>query len=125
MTFIEQHGLVQYSARRLFPRTGVCEWCQISPLPRRATEFDHCHKHGWIRGEICSSHNMRLSSIDAGRNYLSWQHWMIEHWYRCPDCAATDERRMPVLVHTGKRVLLCSPTFSSIMGTELRASEAR
>jgi Recombination endonuclease VII len=27
--------------------------------------LDHCHDHGWVRGLICASHNIRLGQIDA------------------------------------------------------------
>lgn len=79
--FIELYGLVQYNQGRSLPRSGRCEMCT-----RRAVGVDHCHKHGWIRGELCASHNIRLIAIDYGKDPDRWEPWMIRHYIRCPDC---------------------------------------
>jgi hypothetical protein len=75
MTFIETHGLVKYGRRNL-PKTGICELCNAVAPP--ATVFDHCHLHGWIRGEICIRHNLLLASCP--------EPWMAEYPRHCPGC---------------------------------------
>src|SRR5262245_25746155 len=59
------------------PKLGICEVCCGPPLPD--TVYDHCHDHGWIRGEVCASHNSLLAV-----GYP--EPWMAEHWKRCPEC---------------------------------------
>lgn len=27
--------------------------------------FDHCHLHGWVRGIVCNSHNVRIGHVEA------------------------------------------------------------
>jgi hypothetical protein len=27
--------------------------------------FDHCHLHGWIRGLVCTSHNIKIGQVEA------------------------------------------------------------
>lgn len=88
VNFIERNGLIRYPVANL--RLGVCELC-----PPKRTVLDHCHEHGWIRGELCASHNGRMQLIDAGDRQRSWEPWMLEHWQRCPECAATQERELP------------------------------
>ncbi|MGP8304435.1 endonuclease domain-containing protein [Streptomyces inhibens] len=29
--------------------------CQLCPEPRRASHWDHCHDHGYVRGPLCAS----------------------------------------------------------------------
>ena len=86
---MQRFGLMKYDRTRLPDRLGMCELC-----PPLSTVFDHCHEHGWIRGEVCSSHNGRMKLIDAGLRPELWEPWMLEYWRRCPDCA---ESRMRVL----------------------------
>lgn len=88
MTFIERNGLIRYPGVNL--RLGMCELC-----PPKSTVLDHCHEHGWIRGELCASHNGRMRLIDAGDGQCGWEPWMLEHWLRCPECAATQARELP------------------------------
>ena len=90
MNFIERAGLVQYDRQKLPDRSGVCDLC-----PPKVTYFDHCHEHGWIRGEVCPSHNGSMKLIDANRNQHLWEPWMLRHWLRCPDCAAARNRELP------------------------------
>jgi len=78
MTFIETHGLVRYGRTRP-TKTGICEICQTAPPP--ATVLDHCHEHGWIRGEVCLSHNALLATRSD-----RWDETMIACWNHCPDC---------------------------------------
>lgn len=92
MTFIERYGLVGYGGTHL-PKLGVCEICLTIPPP--ATYLDHCHEHGWIRGEVCHSHNLKMQAIDAGTKVHLWEPWMLEHWQKCPDCVQTQSRALP------------------------------
>jgi hypothetical protein len=81
------HGHVQYQQHRLhhIAYRGRCEHCNAI----KRTFYDHCHKHGWIRGEVCGSRNTRMAKLDWGIKPDRWERWMIEQWLRCPDCAAT------------------------------------
>lgn len=87
VSFIERNGLIRYPAANL--RLGMCELC-----PPKSTVLDHCHEHGWIRGELCASHNGRMRLIDAGDGQQGWEPWMFEHWLRCPECAGTQAREL-------------------------------
>ena len=91
MGLIDRVGLVQYHSLKLPERVGTCELC-----PPKNTYFDHCHEHGWIRGELCSSHNGRMQFIDAETRQDLWEDWMLMHWLKCPDCAATSARALAV-----------------------------
>jgi hypothetical protein len=86
MSYIELNGLVPYKSKNCPALSGTCDWCPDRPGYVR-TGFDHCHKHGWIRGELCDSHNSRMRKVDAGIARYSWESWMAEHFNRCPDCA--------------------------------------
>ena len=82
-------------------RSGYCDWCLSgsSDIPQN-TFFDHCRKHGWIRGEVCHSHNLRMKRIDANIAPETWEPWMVEHFNRCPDCRV--EERIPVHIERPK-----------------------
>jgi hypothetical protein len=60
----------------------------------RDKNFDHCHSHGWVRGEVCHAHNSRMRDIDRLTNSERWTRWMVKMWLRCPDCEATAEGAM-------------------------------
>jgi Recombination endonuclease VII len=76
MTFIERHGLVQYSKTRYrgtarwrdrprYERTGPCELCDAGErYCGPFLVFDHCCLHGWVRGVICQSWNMGLGVME-------------------------------------------------------------
>ena len=102
MTFIEAHGYVQYSEARNWPlpRIGLCEW-------DHRTYLDHCHVHGWVRGEVCGHHNSRMAAFDAGLLFLDQREpWMLEQWLRCPECddPSTLMFRSPVPTFEGVRL---------------------
>lgn len=53
--------------------------------------FDHCHDHGWLRGLICGTHNVRLGQIDAVRRIPGVRLDLSATPYAallaaCPDC---------------------------------------
>jgi hypothetical protein len=55
---------------------------------------DHCHRHGWIRGTLCTSHNMSMKGIDKNliirylpRQYPKVRDSFVRHYNACPDCA--------------------------------------
>jgi hypothetical protein len=81
---------IKYSSGRL-THDGICEWCPAGTFLPTGTTFDHCHKHGWVRGEVCHSHNNRMREIDRGTRAETWQHWQVVMFLRCPECAATME----------------------------------
>jgi hypothetical protein len=50
-SFIERYGLMKYNGRHPL-KMGTCELCPpTAPPPPSQTVYDHCHQHGWIRGE--------------------------------------------------------------------------
>lgn len=80
-SFVTEYGLVQYSTWNLkgrYPRANYCDIksCEeVRLIPgvfgdrsrySRTYVYDHCHEHGWIRGYVCQSCNMKLRNIDAG-----------------------------------------------------------
>jgi hypothetical protein len=55
---------------------------------------DHCHTHGWERGEVCASCNYHMMQHDAGED-LTDPRWtltraplsaFIGHAHGCPEC---------------------------------------
>jgi hypothetical protein len=73
--FVELFGHAQYADigsyensgwRASFIGTGECELFGCGEHGP-ALVFDHCHRHGWVRGLLCPSHNVRLGQIDAVR----------------------------------------------------------
>ncbi|MDX2683682.1 endonuclease domain-containing protein [Streptomyces sp. NY05-11A] len=64
------------------PNRYVCRLC-----PERATVWDHCHDHGYVRGPLCAGCNQSESAwlhIPAGRAHL----------WACVQCR--DERTLPI-----------------------------
>lgn len=107
MTFIEEHGLVRYGTRRRYPRRRSCDLCPLRcvaciagfisicgrrvPCPMcartragRSFVFDHCHRHGWIRGEVCESCNVRLGRAEGGS--LPDDPVLRQYLGNCPPC---------------------------------------
>jgi hypothetical protein len=92
-TFIERHGLVSYRLNRGRTRTriypdGQCEMtdCKTHTAPR---VLDHCSLHGWIRGVLCSGHNVMMASIDHGTPGLGGvTNAKLIHFLKCPQCCA-------------------------------------
>lgn len=68
MRFQEAVGLVRYApnlstAWRSAHDLSVCEMNDCGkgePLC-----VDHCHVHGWVRGVLCVSHNVRLGHLES------------------------------------------------------------
>jgi len=71
--------------------SGTCEWCPPETFLPTGTIFDHCYRHGWVRGEVCHSHNGRMNAIDQGVRQELWERRMAVQWLRCADCADTVE----------------------------------
>jgi len=106
-TFIGQHGHVLYG--RLASKSQ--DWrvryinnarCEFSVDCAGATlVFDHCHEHGWVRGVLCNSHNVKMGYIDVVSRTegitvdlgdTPYGQWAM----RCPDCAEIDiSKRLP------------------------------
>lgn len=80
MTFIEEHGVVRYRrSGNPYPHRNCCDLCQVCRAIRFV--FDHCHRHGWIRGELCESCNIRL-----GRPALLPDDSALRYLANCPGC---------------------------------------
>lgn len=98
--FIERIGEMQYNMvmrkevawRMGYAADAVCEMtgCTASgPYPQLV--FDHCHRHGWVRGMLCNSCNVKVGRIESvmliegivmnvsGTSYASFL-------ANCPDC---------------------------------------
>lgn len=109
--FIARHGLVKYKYANMnagIPRIKECEIPGCLPKIRSGKStryvFDHCHKHGWIRGILCEACNYSMSNVDAnnGRHVVNFGYsgWTegdkiellnksphLEKFYlNCPDC---------------------------------------
>lgn len=52
-----------------------------------AMVWDHCHRHGLIRGPLCGYHNGRMRHFDAGRERYLYDADLIEYSWRCAGCA--------------------------------------
>jgi hypothetical protein len=71
--FVERYGPILYAdiAPYWLERIGVLRTsvCEIPHCTTGSTELfaDHCHRHGWVRGLVCPSHNTRLGQVDAVR----------------------------------------------------------
>ena len=54
--------------------------------------FDHCHEHGFVRGLVCTSCNVKLGQIDAVRRLEDSTIELGDPWasivHTCPPCAA-------------------------------------
>lgn len=52
--------------------------------------WDHCHLHDYVRGMLCRTHNGLMSWLDAriAGHQASSDANLMEHWLRCPQCAA-------------------------------------
>ena len=68
--------------------------CEIS---HRVFNYDHCHKHGYIRGVVCSSCNGKMRLFDRLMETRQFERipvrkWRappssyFKHWEKCPDC---------------------------------------
>jgi hypothetical protein len=100
--FIERFGHVRYidvlrkppAWRVAYAKTAACEMggCGREGAYAEVLIFDHCHRHGWVRGMLCNGHNVHLGRIEAvaaldgvivnlGSSVLG------EFVARCPDCA--------------------------------------
>ncbi len=105
-TFIERHGLVLWKREigRHYPRNGSCEICgrgtaQLATdysthgCPRRAwlarLMFDHCHKHLFVRGLLCTACNTDMGIYDKTLR-VRWgeerRPLMAAHARKCPGC---------------------------------------
>ncbi|SEG85280.1 Recombination endonuclease VII [Actinacidiphila yanglinensis] len=63
--------------------------CGVCRTPRPATDWDHCHDHGMIRGPLCGSCNTKEGH---GKEFLAME-GSIAHLLRCDGCRA--ERKLP------------------------------
>jgi hypothetical protein len=83
---------IQHKDKELVALSGICIVCPEQSGYRR-TNIDHCHKHGWVRAELCDSHNLRMQKIDKGIDRHRWEPWTVEVFNRCPDCASSRARQ--------------------------------
>lgn len=79
--------------RREPARTYACalarEGERCTPLDLRAANimvWDHCHKHGYIRGPLCAQHNLRMHQFDSGQQRCREKLAYVKYARRCPDC---------------------------------------
>lgn len=103
-SFVALVGPMQYkqimnkpqSWRYSYADTALCEIkdCANTGEYGDVFVFDHCHAHGWIRGLVCTSHNVRLGHIDSVRKIPGVQLSLAGTSYRtylnnCPECATS------------------------------------
>lgn len=103
LSFIERFGHVQYLQVMRRPAhwriaaaaKAVCEFtgCDVAG-GYYALIFDHCHRHGVVRGVLCTGCNVRVGRIEAVMTIegvtvdlgtSAYGQWLS----RCPDCAGT------------------------------------
>ena len=71
MSFTEHFGNVQYARVIKKPaawrtRCLARYYCEFTGCRGDgAVVFDHCHRHGWIRGVLCKGCNIRLGHLEA------------------------------------------------------------
>ena len=110
--FIQRFGHIPYRKvqakpahwRATYAATASCELgCGAAGAHGDALVFDHCHRHGWVRGLVCTPCNTRLGHIEAvmaipgvrvdlGRT--PWGQFLAN----CPDC--TKPHRQAARQHT-------------------------
>ncbi|MFI6567042.1 endonuclease domain-containing protein [Streptomyces sp. NPDC050534] len=65
--------------------------CSLCRNPRRASYWDHCHDHDFVRGPVCGSCN---TAEGGGSNFLQRSAGDgVRHLLRCPGCK--DGRTLP------------------------------
>ncbi|MFI1502604.1 endonuclease domain-containing protein [Streptomyces platensis] len=74
------HGTQYDSLSRLVRADGYL--CQLCSEPRRASHWDHCHDHGYVRGPLCASCNTYES---LGTDFLSVTAGLA-HLLECRGC---------------------------------------
>lgn len=67
-------------------------------LGRGKFNYDHCHKHGYVRGVICAGCNQKMKQLDwimkserPVEHMLRYRWWAplssyLAHWDNCPEC---------------------------------------
>jgi hypothetical protein len=90
------YGFAQYHRQRYILGHGHCPICDDADV---RLIRDHCHIHGWIRDEICSSCNIKLAGIERAFRASYREQGKIADIYQliypyelaqilyCPDCA--------------------------------------
>ncbi|WUT01744.1 endonuclease VII domain-containing protein (plasmid) [Streptomyces sp. NBC_00708] len=49
--------------------------------------WDHCHTHGFIRGPLCTQHNLRMHRYDTGWPHNAHDPDFIDYARRCAGCS--------------------------------------
>lgn len=109
--------LTSYKPHAMSAVTGDCALCRTVP----ATQHDHCHTHGWLRGQLCRRCNLALGRIDNGkptRTILS-DGQVSEYRERCPDCVS-----VPVIRDFPPRSKFAGITITTDAHRSLRALTA-
>ncbi|MGA6160508.1 endonuclease domain-containing protein [Stenotrophomonas sp. NPDC087984] len=85
----ELKGVAYTRLRERGPRAGdyLCVMCET---PRPATDWDHCHQHGMVRGPLCGSCN---TMEGQGMEFLA-RKGSVQHLMRCDGCRT--RRTIPV-----------------------------
>ena len=76
---------VMYRAHPKVPPGATCEGCGGA-----ARVTDHCHAHGWVRGQVCTRCNGLMGIIDrriAPKVEMALVDSLLGLWHRCPDCS--------------------------------------
>jgi hypothetical protein len=65
----------------ILPETA-CEGCGENP----ASQTDHCHQHGWVRGQVCRGCNTWMGLIDRRVAPQVDLATLLVLQHRCPEC---------------------------------------
>ncbi|MBZ6478125.1 endonuclease domain-containing protein [Streptomyces griseocarneus] len=84
----ELKGIAHSRVREHGPRAREY-LCAVCRTPRPATDWDHCHEHGLIRGPLCGSCNTKEGQ---GKEFLALPD-SVPHLLRCDGCRA--QRTLP------------------------------
>lgn len=103
LTFYQRHGRIRHAniagltrqtrLRYLASEMPVCEIknCVVAGAHGPVIVFDHCHRHGWVRGLVCTTHNRIIGKVEAvmqidGVRVDLGETFLADWLTRCPDC---------------------------------------
>jgi hypothetical protein len=92
--FVRRYGYVQYTtAKRRRLLTGICEYADHTDIFVYGCSghigLDHCHKHGWVRAEVCMMHNTWMQHLDLRIGYpRDYTKQQVNQARQCPECNA-------------------------------------
>lgn len=115
--FIHHFGHIQYRDIRtrdaLWAFVAEMSACEIDPVSDQEQRmvFDHCHRHGWVRGMLCRQHNLQLGHLEAAMKIegvaVDLGSSVYAHYLAlCPECAGADVIQKPLATVSTLQALL-------------------